>query len=177
MDHSEKKTRSTSIKHASAVSKVSSSIIVTCPREAVFRLTQDYYLRKEWDPFVREIRFLDGATEPAVGVGVWVRAWNGLTMTVEYVSYRFPSVAAIKMTKGPLFFETFGGVWRFAEVDSNSTEVTFEYGFRTRWPVLTRVLNPTIWWVFGRDIRARLAAIKRAAEETDIVARLDVGCA
>ena len=157
--------------------KVSSSIVVNKPKEAVFRLTQDYYLREEWDPFVREMRFLDGAKEPGVGVGVWVRAWNGLAMTVEYVSYRPHDVAAVKMTDGPSFFSTFGGVWRFEDVGETATEVTFEYGYRTRWPAVRPVLDRAIGWAFGRDIRARLAAVKRAAEETDILDRLGTACA
>ena len=157
--------------------KVSSSIVVKKPREAVFCLTQDYYLRKEWDPFVRDIRVLEGATRPAPGVGVWVRAWNGLAMAVEYVSYRPHEVAAVKMTDGPPFFSTFGGVWRFADAVGGGTEVVFEYGYRTRWPALRPVLDRAIGWAFGRDIRARLAAVKRAAEETDILSRLGADCA
>ena len=144
--------------------KVSARILVARPRAEVFHLTQDYDLRKTWDPFAREVRFLGGATEPAVGVGVWVRAWNGLTMTVEYVSYRAPDVAAIKMTDGPWFFSSFGGAWRFTDVGEGSTEVTFEYGFRTRGGLLGRVLDPAVRWAFGRDVRARLAAVKRTAE-------------
>ncbi len=157
--------------------KVTGRIVVEKPRAGVFCLTQDYYLRKEWDPFVREIRFLDGATAPAVGARVWVRAWTGLTMTVQYVSYRHPDVVAIKMTDGPRFFASFGGVWRFADTGSGATEVVFEYGFRTRWTWLRPVLDPAVRWVFGRDVRARLAAVKKAAETPDVLERITVACA
>jgi len=57
---------------------VESSGEIRAPREALFALTQDYYVRLEWDPFLRGLRFLDGATAPAPGVRVWVRAHNGL---------------------------------------------------------------------------------------------------
>lgn len=153
--------------------KVSSSVLVSAPREAVFRLTQDYHLRKAWDPFVREMRFLDGAVAPEVGVRVWVRARNGLAMTVEYVSFRPPKVVAVRMTDGPAFLRVFGGVWRFEDVAGSATRVTFEYGFRTRWRWLRPVLDRAVGWVFGRDVRARLKALRQAVAETDLLARLD----
>jgi len=161
----------------SAMSKVAASVIVAKPRVEVFCLTQDYYLRKEWDPFLREIRFLGGATAPAAGVGVFVRAWNGLAMTVEYVSYRPCESVAIKMTAGPWFLASFGGVWRFSDAAGGGTEVTFEYGYRMRGGLLGRMLDPAVRWAFGRDVRARLAGLRRAAEETDLLARLGPGCA
>ena len=33
---------------------------LSMPPEPLFRLTQDYGLRLRWDPFLREMRFLDG---------------------------------------------------------------------------------------------------------------------
>ncbi len=62
------------------------SVEIRAPREALFDLAQDYYVRTEWDPFLREMRFLGGARAAAPGVRVMVRARNGLSMEVEYVT-------------------------------------------------------------------------------------------
>src|SRR5579872_6013221 len=92
---------------------VEDSILIAAPPEPLFALAQDYALRLQWDPFLREMKFLDGATEAAAGVRVWVRAWNGLTMEVEYVTVKPPHVVAMKMRRGPWIFERFVGSWRF----------------------------------------------------------------
>src|ERR1700676_1824927 len=97
---------------------VGDRIVIHAPVESVFDLAQDYVLRLEWDPFLREMRFLDGAAEAAVGVKVRVRGWTGLTMTVEYVSLDRPRVAAMKMLQGPWFFRVFAGTWRFTLRDA-----------------------------------------------------------
>jgi ribosome-associated toxin RatA of RatAB toxin-antitoxin module len=110
---------------------VEDRIVIRGPAEGVFDLAQDYDLRLKWDPFLREMRFLDGATVAAVGVKVWVRAWTGLTMTVEYVSLDRPRVVAMKMLRGPWFFRAFAGSWRFTPTEGG-TEVEFRYAFEAR---------------------------------------------
>src|SRR5262245_15419593 len=104
---------------------VEASILIGAPAEALFALSQDYGLRRAWDPFVRKMRFLDGASEAAAGVRVWVRAWNGLTMEVRFVGFRPPGAVAMKMTRGPWFFRRFAGTWLFKPHPSGATEVTF----------------------------------------------------
>ncbi len=78
---------------------VERTVEIRAPQGALFDLTQDYYLRTEWDPFVRELRFLDGATEAAPGVRVLVRAWNRLSMEVEYVTVQRPDRVAVRITR------------------------------------------------------------------------------
>src|SRR5689334_4629775 len=103
---------------------VEASLLIRAPRERLFDLSQDYALRTEWDPFVRDMRFLDGATQPGPGVRVRVRAYNGLTMTVRFVTFNRPAVVAMTMTEGPWFLERFAGSWRF-EPRGDATEATF----------------------------------------------------
>ena len=155
---------------------VEGSVLIAAPREGLFALSQDYALRKEWDPFVRELKFRGGATEAAVGVRVWVRAWTGLTMEVEYVSVNPPDAVAMKMLRGPFFFEKFAGTWLFRPAPGGLTQVIFRYSFATRWPWLRWVIDPPVRAVFRRDIRARLHGLKRAAEQTDILDRLGAAC-
>jgi uncharacterized protein YndB with AHSA1/START domain len=151
---------------------VEREIQIEVPRSAVFALTQDYYLRLEWDPFLRDLRFLDGATGPAPGVRVWVRARNGLQMRVEYVTVDPPERVAVRMVSGPFFFSTFAGTWIFKATSDTSTRVVFRYGFQTRWAPLRPVLDRIIAALFAHDIAARTKALKHAAEETDILQRI-----
>lgn len=143
---------------------VESSISINAPREEIFALAQDYDLRLKWDPFLRSMRFLDGAAEAAAGVRVVVRAWNGLTMEVRYVTLDAPATVAMVMTRGPFFFESFAGSWRFKETITGATEVIFRYSFATRWPAFRRILDPIITRIFTRDIKARLEGLKHGID-------------
>lgn len=143
---------------------VEASIAIRAPREEIFALAQDYYLRLEWDPFLREMKFLEGATEAGLGVRVMVRAWNRMSMEVRYVTLDEPERVAVVMTKGPFFFESFAGSWRFKELGRGETEVTFRYHFATRWSALRPLLDAIIHRVFTRDIRKRLQGLKDAID-------------
>jgi len=143
---------------------VEASATIGAAPEAVFAVSQDYYLRLKWDPFLREIKFLGGATEAAVGGQVWVRARNGFAMTVEYRVVQPPSHVAVKMVQGPFFFDQFGGTWSFAPADGQQTRATFRYSFRTRWPILRPLVDPVIRLVFSREIQARVMGLKTYME-------------
>jgi ribosome-associated toxin RatA of RatAB toxin-antitoxin module len=151
---------------------VQDSLIIKAPQEPLFRLLQDYGLRLRWDPFLKEMRFLDGATAAAVGVRTVVKAWNGLSMETIYTTLSSPEVVAMKMTEGPRFFSQFAGSWRLEPAGPGEVKVTFRYSFTTRWPWLRAMLDPVIKRVFARDIRGRLAGLKRGAEEAGLLAQL-----
>ena len=151
---------------------VESATAISAPRDKLFALAQDYGLRLRWDPFLREMRFLEGAERAAVGVRVWVKARNGLTMEVKYVTLQEPEYVAMTMLRGPFFFEHFAGSWRFKVSGPNATTVTFRYAFSTRYPLLRPLLDAIITRVFLRDIRARLRGLKTYAETTYILSRL-----
>ena len=158
-----------------AMPAVQHAVLIDAPQEPLFRLTQDYGLRLRWDPFLREMRFQNGASEAAVGVRTWVRAWTGLTMETVYTTINSPSVVAMKMTRGPWFFSQFAGSWRL-EPDpsgqSQKTLVTFRYSFTTRIGWLRRIVDPVIAWVFHRDLRARLQGLKNGAEHDGLLSQL-----
>jgi len=148
---------------------VERSLLIDAPQTALFDLAQDYRLRLKWDPFLRDLRFLGGAADAAVGVRVWVKAWTRLTMVVEYVTLNRPHLVAMKMIEGPLVFERFAGSWRFQSREGGSTEVTFRYLFDTRWVPLRWLLDPVIALIFRRDIRLRLSGLKRGAEDMGLI--------
>jgi ribosome-associated toxin RatA of RatAB toxin-antitoxin module len=156
---------------------VEDSVVIAAPAAPLFALAQDYGLRLEWDSFLRSMKFLDGATTAAPGVRVWVQAWNGLTMEVEYVTVNAPHVVAMKMRRGPGFFEQFAGSWRFESGPDGTTTVFFRYVFVTRWPWLRWLVDPLIRWVFRRDLGARLRGLKDGAERKGLLERLEkAGC-
>ncbi len=150
------------------MSTIVASRPICAPAQQLFALSQDYSLRQEWDPFTGSMSFLGGATETRKGAQVEFRSRQGLTMVVEFVQVRAPTVVAMKMLSGPWFIARFAGSWTFRPLDGGSTQVTFRYALRTR-PTL---LEPAIRWVLTREFNARLAGMKHAAENTDILARI-----
>src|SRR5262245_16653267 len=151
---------------------VEASIEIEAPDDVVFTLAQDYRLRPDWDPFVRAMRFENGARAAALGVQTWVKARNGLTMTVEYVTFNRPQRVAVRMISRSSLFERFAGTWLFERRSPTRTHVTFRYGFETRWRALRPLLDRLIVRRFSRDIRGRLAGLKRGAEDPSLVSRI-----
>lgn len=148
---------------------ISAELEIDAPQAALFALTQDYGLRLRWDPFVREIVYRDGATGTAVGVRVWVRARNGLTMEVEYITVKPPEQVAMKMVDGPWLFRQFSGAWLFRQVTPTRTRVIFRYNFATRPALLAPAADPVVARVLTRDMRQRLQGLKTSVETTDIL--------
>ncbi len=143
---------------------VEASILVERDPRAVFDLSQDYALRLRWDPFLREMTLMNGASAQGPGVRTRVRAKNGLTMEVECVSFAPPRVVAVKMTDGPSIFSSFAGAWRFEPDGPERTTVLFSYSFRTRPAFLRWLVDPVARLVFLRNVRARLEGLKRFSE-------------
>lgn len=151
---------------------VKQSSIIAAPQADLFALAQDYDVRLEWDSFSRSLVFHDGATEAAAGVRASGRAWNGLTMEVEYIIVRPPDVAAMKMTRGPFFFASFSGSWRFEALGRTATRVVFNYHFTTPWKHLRPIADAIVRVLLTYEVKRRLRDLERAAEDTDILARL-----
>ncbi len=151
---------------------VQSSCDIDAPQAPLFALAQDYGLRLSWDPFLREMRFLDGASEAGVGVRVWVRAKNGLTMTVRYLTVNAPDQVAMVMTDGPWIFSRFSGSWVFKALSERRTHVVFRYNFALRFGMVSAISDPIVSRILSSDMQARLEGLKKSAETTDILTRL-----
>lgn len=141
------------------------SIVITASPGELFALTQDYKRRLEWDPFLKSAELLDGAPVAGVGVRAYCVARSGLGMETEYVSFNPPRACAVKMTRGPRLLASFAGSWRFEEVMPGQTRVSFRYHLRARPWWLSWLLTPIMGWVFARDTRKRLVALKAAVEQ------------
>ena len=146
-------------------------LIDTLP-EDLFALTQDYSRRLEWDPFLKSATLLGGASQAAPGVRAWCVSRAGLGMETEYVSFNPPRTCAVKMTRGPRLIGSFAGSWRFEEVSPGKTRVGFAYHLKARPWWLSWLLTPILAWVFTRDTRKRLAALKVAVEQRGLVSGL-----
>jgi len=145
------------------------SIVIDASPAELFRLSQDYDRRLDWDPFLRSASLV-GASEAGVGVRVLCVARRGWAMETEYVSFNPPRATAVKMTRGPWLIGRFAGSWRFEEVAPGQTRVGFRYYLRARPKWLSWLLTPVLAWVFARDTRKRLAALKAAAEGRGLLA-------
>ncbi|PLS82542.1 MAG: SRPBCC family protein [Chloroflexi bacterium] len=149
------------------------AIEINAEPHALFRLTQDYEHRLDWDPFLKEARLVGEAKEAGIGVRAYCVAHTGLGMEAEYVTFNPPYVTAVKMTKGPRILAKFAGSWRFQEIAPGRTRVIFRYNLAAapRW--LGFALDPLLRVIFTIDVKQRLKGLKRVVETTDILARLE----
>ena len=141
------------------------SVVIDAEPSALFRLSQDYARRPEWGPFLKSAGLVGDAPEAGVGVRALCVSRGGWAMETEYVSFNPPRTAAVKMTDGPWFLDSFAGSWRFEEVTPGRTRVHFRYSLRARPRWLSWLLTPFLSRAFARDTRDRLRALKEAVEQ------------
>lgn len=116
-------------------------------------------VRMRWDRFIRRQRLV-GADRPGKGVRTITRTRLGLAMESEYASYRPPTSVGMTMVRGPWFFSSFGGGWRFAPEERAGTAgtlVTWKYSFSVRPTWLRAIAEPMGSWLLDREIRGRIA--------------------
>jgi hypothetical protein len=145
------------------------SILIAASPGELFALTQDYGRRLRWDPFLKSAELLHGAPEAQIGVRAYCVARSGWGMETQYISFNPPRATAVKMTRGPWIIHSFAGAWRFAAVEPHLTRVVFRYHLRPRPRWLWWLLTPVLAWVFARDTRKRLIALKVAVEQQGIL--------
>jgi ribosome-associated toxin RatA of RatAB toxin-antitoxin module len=145
------------------------SIVIKSDPDAIFRLSQDYARRLEWDPFLRSANLVGGADQAGLGVRAVCVAKSGWAMETEYVSFSPPRTTAVKMTRGPWFIDRFAGSWHFDEVEPGYTQVSFSYNlqFGPKW--LGWLFEPILTRAFARDTRRRLRGLKDAIEVRGIL--------
>lgn len=127
--------------------------------EELFNFTQDYSRRLEWDPFPESYKFLN-SQKVDKGLQLMVRDKFGRSMTVEYVSFKPPKVAAIKMITGPWYIKNFAGSWSFHQLNADKTRVVFKYNI-VGYPFF---MNIIIRQIFKYNTKKRLKALKSYAE-------------
>ncbi|MFZ4508159.1 MAG: type II toxin-antitoxin system RatA family toxin [Fimbriimonas sp.] len=134
----------------------------------VYRVSQDYDIRFDWDPFLEKLEVVRGsADDPQIGTQVAVRSRLGMKMVVEFVQIDPPERVAVKMVSAPGLIAKFAGSWNFRPI-GEATEVTFRYVF-TMGP-FARLTTPIAIAYFRRVVRKRLAALKSYCERQELPA-------
>ena len=151
------------------------SVVIKSDPGTLFRLSQDYDRRLEWDPFLRSACLLGEARRAEVGVRALCVAKSGWAMETEYVSFSPPRTTAVKMTRGPWFLGRFAGSWHFDQVEPGHTRVSFRYNLQARPKWLAWLLEPILARAFARDTRQRLQGLKDAVEQGGILSETAAG--
>jgi hypothetical protein len=139
-------------------------LTINSPTAEVYKASQDYSVRYQWDPFPEKIELLGGVTEISIGVKTLVIAKSGLKMEVQFVQVAPPTTAAIIMTQGPAFIHSFGGSWVFKPLSKNSTRAKFRYSIKTKpWaiPIISEYIASLY---FKKIVMARLIGLKTYCE-------------
>jgi hypothetical protein len=143
------------------------STIIPAPAKDVFELLHDYDRRLEWDTLLQSASLLNGATKAALGVASACkgrRVLGGIELITEYVSFRPPQVAAVRMLNRPPFFETFAATIRHEPLSIGSSKVEYLYNFTARPCWLRPALHPTMNTLFRIETHKRLQALRRYFE-------------
>ncbi len=148
------------------MASVERHVTISAPVDAVYRISQDYAVRYDWDPFPENISVVSGDPEAlSVGTQVMVKSKLGMDMLVEFVQVMPPTRAAVKMIKGPWFLEKFAGSWIFQVSHSGSqTEARFRYTIIARPRALRFLVEPLAALYFSRVVAKRLAGLKAYCE-------------
>lgn len=135
---------------------------IRCSQARAFEVSQDYQLRRRWDPFSSRRKDYPGGAIAGKGAVFTVVAWHGAQMKIEYVSWLPPERAAIRAAPAPWFLNLFAGSWCFVPVGEVLVEARFRYQIQARpgWRWLEPVMRAYFSWESGR----RLAALKRYLE-------------
>ncbi len=150
--------------------QVTARVVVPVDPGTAFAVSQTTgKLRLRWDPFIREQHLLNGANLPGKGVQTLTKARLGPTMISQYVSYQPPTSVGMTMMKGPWFFASFGGGWRFKPTGDGDTEAVWKYTYSIRPSWLRFVAEPIGQWLLGKEIQARIDAFGRACRDPEIV--------
>lgn len=134
------------------------SITLNANSTTVFDLIHNYDKRLEWDTMLSEARLLGGASTAGLSVrslcvGNWKTGW--MPMETEYVSFQRGTVAAVKLTNAPPFFQSFSATIRHKDTACGS-HLTYIYHFRAKHKWLERMMD----WMLKREVRKRLGALQ-----------------
>lgn len=136
------------------------SIEIKAPLEKTFSISQDYSCRLKWDPFLSSAKLI--GAEPNVGAQAECISKFGVGMLVEYVSFKPPKVAAVKMVRGPIFLKSFAASWNFESMESNLSKVTFCYNFELA--SYFKIFEYLCHLFFANEMRMRLKSLKTFCE-------------
>ncbi|MFL0810933.1 MAG: SRPBCC family protein [Agarilytica sp.] len=144
--------------------RIQAEALIAVNRDTAYHLAQDYTRRLEWDRFAERVRYDHGRVTSEVGFAGAAHVLNPFRMMVEHVSLAVPSLIAVNMLEGPKFIGKVKTSWRFESLDECNTKVQLECDFKSRWPIVRKLIDPLLESVFKRDARNALNDLKRALE-------------
>lgn len=149
------------------MANIESRVTINAPVDFVYRVSQDYAVRYDWDPFPEKISVVSGDPNAlTVGTRVRVNSKLGMGMLVEFVQVMPPTRAAVKMIAGPWFLEKFAGSWIFQDVPASAqTEARFRYTIIAKPKLLRFLVEPLAALYFSRVVSKRLAGLKAYCEK------------
>lgn len=136
---------------------------IAAPAVAVFQLLHDYDRRLQWDTLLRAATLCDGwQTAQLHATSLCTGHWylGGLALKTEYVSFKPPHVAAVKLLNRPLLFDHFAATIRHRDLGDGTSSVEYIYNFTAHPRSLRWLLHPLMGAVFRRETRKRLRALK-----------------
>jgi Polyketide cyclase / dehydrase and lipid transport len=155
---------------------------IPAPRADVFRLVHDYERRLEWDTLLRAAALTGSASRAglhATAVCQGRCCLGGIEMRTEYVSFREPDVAAVKMVNRAAFFDSFAATIRHrdlrdidlresdlrdGDLGGGWSQVEYLYQFRARPVWLRWLLHPLMQAALRLETRRRLRGLRRFFE-------------
>ena len=141
------------------------SLEIDAPAATVWRVSQDYAVRYDWDPFPERIEVVGDAAQPLQrGTQVLVHSKLGMQMRVEFVQVNAPERAAIAMVEGPWFLSKFAGSWIFQAATPQRTLARFRYTVVAAPWWLRWLIEPLAAIYFTQVVKKRLAGLKRYCE-------------
>lgn len=141
------------------------SIRINASCEDVYRISQDYKIRFDWDPFPDRLEMIGGDSYTAEQhKQVLVRSKLGMSMVVEFVQVTPPTCAAIVMVSGPWFLKKFAGSWTFAASTPGHTIAKFRYSIQAKPAILRKIIENLATLYFHRATRKRLIKLKEYCE-------------
>src|SRR5262245_54081834 len=114
------------------------SVVIPASSAAVFELLHDYGRRLEWDTLLQDARLSQGWTAAQLhATSVCTGRWflGGIALETEYITFKPPELAAVKMLNRPPFFETFAASIKHRDSDggTSSVQYTFQFTARPSW--------------------------------------------
>ena len=152
-------------------------IVMPVSCEAVFQRLHDYEQRLKWDTLLQEARLTDGwecARKGAVSICRGRGLLSMFAIKTEYVTFRPPVVAAVRMINQPLCFAAFAATIRHTAAGPSESVLEYTYHFRARPVWLTWLLHPVMACIFQVEMKKRLQALSRfLADEAAVEPELD----
>jgi photosystem II stability/assembly factor-like uncharacterized protein len=139
------------------------SEILPARSDAAFDLVHDYSRRLDWDTLLQAAYLEEGGQAAAKGMtSVCVgRGWlGGIALRTVYVTFRRPTLAAVKMVNTPLFFESWAASIHHEDISAHESRITYTFHFTTKPRYLRRVLDPVVERIFTCETKKRLRALR-----------------